>query len=261
MMAFTTHYDDAGHKSYFPTKELRDLLRNDSIKQWELQQFRSSNRVERLLKEILKKQGFQEAVDKSVWVRKPKGTLKVMKKAGDWFQDNEGQRFVPPAPKPSVAERVSGAVRAFMTEHARQPNKLWISSSEWHELTMEAGHSGHLVNDGITRARRYMGMAVELMAPGTELFVGLAAGGAPKEESEGIHTVAAWLDKHGAPAGKVYLGGQQAGKTQKAIEAAYFKGLEYAAETHVSRPRKSAQRSKPAKKRIVPPSQLKRKLL
>ncbi len=173
-----------------------------------------------------------------------------------WSYYADTQDWRPPKVK-SVADRVYEAMAAYQMQFGVLPNKLWISNQEWHGLTYkENPYSGGGV-------RMYQGMKVELMAPGTKLFVGTAA-----DEHVAAEEI---FDQEGKLAGKVYFGSNQAGKTEKMFQEAYDKGMLdgiaakgakaiTALDKIQGRKSKVASHSPPPTKKIIPPSQLKRKL-
>jgi len=198
-MAFFSSTDELGRKTFHPTKELDALLKQDRITDVDLRQFRSSNKVEHLLKSVLKNRGFERQEWMRQWAREtsPKAA-KPKKSLISHFTDmlksapkaEPGKVWMLP-PTVSVAERVNQAVHAFILEHAREPNKLWISNKDWYELTYKAtpyyaGPAAIPENGNAT----YQGMLVQLLAHGSELFVGLAASGAPdpKGKLKGLHS-------------------------------------------------------------------------
>jgi hypothetical protein len=187
-----------------------------------------------------------------------------------WIYCVDTMDWRPPKGK-SVIDRVYEAMWAYQIQFGVLPNKLWISNQEWHVLIYENPYSGGAHFGG---PRMFQGMKVELMAPGTKLFVGTAADYTAADTESMIKAGQAVVFKDGkiVPAdhgeepigiaqevfgqegkvtGKVYFGANQAGKTT-ALESLLKKaGATRSAQT---------QPPAPATKKIIPPSQLKRKL-
>ncbi len=351
MMAFYTTYQENGAKRFHPTPDLEKVLEQDRIKEADLKAFRSSNRVEDLLKKVLQKRGFSHDYQAREWVRidakpKPKSSvfdwaqeklnpfansklgmpfmladmrlqplkLAILQKSRPitekelffllengpavkaligWLKEDGWSYYVdtrdwrPPKVK-WVADRVYEAMAVYQMQFGVLPNKLWISNQEWHELTYkENPYSGGAHSGGV---RMYQGMKVELMAPGTKLFVGTAADEHVAAEDpvvlhtgqavtfkagklvpaahgdESIGVAEEIFDQEGKLAGKVYFRSHQAGKTEKMFQEAYGKGMLDGAKTITAldkiqgRKPKVASHSPSPTKKIIPPSQLKRKL-
>jgi hypothetical protein len=278
MMAFYTEYTENGQKRFQPTKELRDLLSQDRVTDKDLQVFRSSNRVEQLLRKIFQDRGFEYSHSNREWVRFASKKKALVSHLADTLNQVFTHKMVQSRQvlhKVSVAQKVDEAVNQFMTKMGQHPNKLWISDEDWYELASHIAlydlpsYGVHTLPPSI-----YLGMKVELIPNGKSLFVGIAADGATNVGDEVTYKVfgdEVTYNEEGKVTGKVFFGensggsscanptsevffgGQQAGKTQKALEEAFKRGVKAAGKNFEQAPLSG-------KKRITPPSQLKRKL-
>lgn len=300
MMAFYTVYREDGAKQYRPTPDLEKMLGQDQVTQEELSQFRSSNKVEALLGNVLKNRGFKKDWENKRWVRGPsvhgddvghdQYQLKAIEKLIAERQGPIGELFVkqiedssavsyllqrlnkegwqyrgdiraywPPPKKPSVDERVQQAMHTYMLQFGQPPNKLWISNKDWYELTYKLTYKENPFSGGAASGglRLYQGMKVELMAPGAELFVGTAADTNQSNPSklEGVHHGSIISDDKSVPVG-IALGTSALDGTVPIQLLSPIKFL-HVDEPEPPKPRHGEQA---ARKRITPPSQLKRKL-
>lgn len=89
-MAFYTVVDDVGRKTFHPTHELKALLQQDRVSEADLRVFRSSNKVEYLLTEVMKKRGFEHRYSHRDWVRVAPDAAKPKKSLISHFNDTLG---------------------------------------------------------------------------------------------------------------------------------------------------------------------------
>jgi hypothetical protein len=90
MMAFWTKYEENGARRYLPTPDLEHLLKQERISAVDIRQFRSSNKVSRLLDKVLQKRGFVRDYDTSEWVRKAQNNGSVTSQIHEWAKAHLG---------------------------------------------------------------------------------------------------------------------------------------------------------------------------
>jgi hypothetical protein len=145
MMAFYTKIDEVGRKTFYPTPELEKMLqKQDRIADKDLRVFRSSNRMQRLLEDVLSSRGFKRDYDAREW--RKKSAQAVKKSIFDWA-DKAMQPFkFADEIKPPLLQQVLkmdsvsddeldkypdyAAATKFLKEHGwwhREENKTWYS--------------------------------------------------------------------------------------------------------------------------------------
>jgi hypothetical protein len=229
MMAFHTIFDDMGRKQFLPSPALKDLLKQDRIMEKDVRCFRSSNRVNRLIDRVFEQHGF--AWVSGCWMRK--------KADAPALQTEKYKSILPPKPgiTLSVASKISAAVYSYMKSYGHTPNTLFICPLDLQTLQQENYGFGSGLHYGCT----WQGMVII--------------------QSSGGITVA---HASQAPPMSKQFSPYQTEKFNKLFGSAILPITEFKKAVHVLASKQGdAQRAplqKKVVKRIVPHSQLKRKL-